>query len=134
MEIKTMKTGRSFFYIQSPPSVSAGGKVIQYRLIDNFDIQRPAGAVLVYEQFKLVGKRQTHRKLLLAFLLISNGRQRGTVVLSVPVTSGSDSNDAASRTKLLALIRIYHKLFNVVGRGVWKSYLWLPRLRLCCGK
>lgn len=71
LEIKTMKTRGGFFYIHSPPSVSVGGKVIQYRLIDNFDIQRPAGAVLVYEQFKLVGKRQTHRKLLLAFLLIS---------------------------------------------------------------
>lgn len=78
------------------PSVFAKGKqgrkVIQYRLIDNFDIHRPVDALLVYEQFKLVGTRQAHTKLLLP--CIPFNQLLGAEVRSVRVTSGFDPNES----------------------------------------
>ena len=67
---------------------------MQYRLIDKFDINRPVDALLVYEQFKLVGKRQAHTKLFLA--CIPFNQLLRSAVHSVLMTSGFDPNESSS--------------------------------------
>jgi hypothetical protein len=57
-------------------------------------MHRPVDAVLVYEQFKLVGKRQAHTKLLLA--CIPFNQLQGALVRSVLMTSGFDPSDSES--------------------------------------
>ena len=86
----------------------SGRKVIQYRLIDNFDIHRPVDALLVYEQFKLVGKRQAHTKLLLA--CIPFNQLLGSAVRSVLMISGFDLNESVSVWTHLHLLRSIYNM------------------------
>lgn len=98
LKIKVRNEGTVLVLALRRPFICAkdkqGRKVIQYRLIDNFDIHRPVDALLVYEQFKLVGKRQAHTKLFLA--CIPFNQLLGSAVRSVLMTSGFDPNETGS--------------------------------------